>query len=166
MRHDDPAKGLAVLARLRGKDEQDDKVQTEKDEIMEAIAIESKEEGSWMDLFRSNGISANKRFYLAVGIQFMQQMSGINIVRPLICNLQDNADKLGYLLCSDPVHDFSQHVTGDEYLDGRPSTALVRACLVRDVVHHRSRRPALAVHLYGCRHVSCPCFGGYRCQSY
>ncbi|OQV08115.1 hypothetical protein CLAIMM_12435 [Cladophialophora immunda] len=63
MRHRTPAEGLAVLARLRGRDE--------KDQL---------EEGSWADLFRSNGISANKRFYLALGIQFMQQMSGINIV--------------------------------------------------------------------------------------
>ncbi len=80
MRHRSPAEGLAVLAKLRGRDEQDHTVQIEKDEIMEAIMIESKEEGSWSDLFRSNGISANKRFYLALGIQFMQQMSGINIV--------------------------------------------------------------------------------------
>ncbi|OAG42299.1 hypothetical protein AYO21_03467 [Fonsecaea monophora] len=80
MRHRSPEEGLAVLARLRGRDEKDRVVQTEKNEIMEAIAIEEREEGSWADLFRSNGISANKRFYLALGIQFMQQMSGINIV--------------------------------------------------------------------------------------
>lgn len=55
-------------------------VQNEANQILEAIRIESKEEGSWADLFRSNGISANKRFYLALGIQFMQQMSGINII--------------------------------------------------------------------------------------
>lgn len=80
MRHRDPAEGLSVLARLRGRDETDHAVQVEKDQIMEAIAIEEEEEGSWADLFRSNGIMANKRFYLALGIQFMQQMSGINIV--------------------------------------------------------------------------------------
>ena len=80
MRHDDPQRGLAVLAKLRGRDEADQKVQKEKNEIMEAIMIESKEEGSWSDLFRDNGIAANRRFYLALGIQFMQQMSGINIV--------------------------------------------------------------------------------------
>ncbi|KAI9666451.1 MAG: hypothetical protein M1821_004387 [Bathelium mastoideum] len=33
-----------------------------------------------MDLSCANGISAHKRFYLALGIQFMQQLSGINIV--------------------------------------------------------------------------------------
>ncbi|KAJ9606758.1 hypothetical protein H2200_008767 [Cladophialophora chaetospira] len=79
-RHRTPEEGLTVLARLRGRNENDPLVQREQAEIMEAIMIEEKEEGSWADLFRSNGISANKRFYLALGIQFMQQMSGINIV--------------------------------------------------------------------------------------
>ena len=81
MRHNEtPERGLAVLARLRGKDSSDRSVQREKDEIMQALALESQEEGSWADLFRSNGISAHKRFFLALGIQFMQQMTGINIV--------------------------------------------------------------------------------------
>jgi hypothetical protein len=51
-------------------------VRREKEDVMQAIAIESKEEGIWGYLFRSNRIAANKRFYLALGIQFMQQMSG------------------------------------------------------------------------------------------
>ena len=73
---DSPDRGLAVLANLRGQASDHPVVQQEKDEIVEAIGIESKEEGSWMDLFKGHGISSHKRFYLAVGIQFMQQMSG------------------------------------------------------------------------------------------
>jgi len=69
-------RGLLVLARLRGMDKENEVVQREKDDILQAIAIESQEEGTWGDLFRDNGIGANKRFYLALGIQFMQQMSG------------------------------------------------------------------------------------------
>jgi len=81
MRHDgNEDRGVLVLAALRGVDKGNELVQKEKEDIMQAIAIESKEEGTWGDLFRSNGIAANKRFYLALGIQFMQQMSGINIV--------------------------------------------------------------------------------------
>lgn len=77
MRHDGNAtRGLLVLSRLRGVDVDHSIVQKEKDDIMEAISIEAEEEGTWGDLFRDNGISAHKRFYLAVGIQFMQQMSG------------------------------------------------------------------------------------------
>lgn len=81
MRHDGNVdRGLLVLSRLRGVDIDHVIVQREKDDIMEAISIEAQEEGSWGDLFKDNGIAAHKRFYLAVGIQFMQQMSGINIV--------------------------------------------------------------------------------------
>jgi len=69
-------KGEEVLARLRGKDVGHPMVQREKAEIVEAIEIESREEGSWMDLLRDGGVAANKRFFLALGIQFMQQMSG------------------------------------------------------------------------------------------
>jgi MFS family permease len=69
-------RGLVVLGRLRGLGAESEIVQKEKDEIMEAIAIEEKEEGTWGDLFKDNGIKAHKRFYLALGIQFMQQMTG------------------------------------------------------------------------------------------
>ena len=48
----------------------------EAQEILDALELESKEEGSWGDLFKNGGISANKRFYLALGIQFMQQLTG------------------------------------------------------------------------------------------
>jgi hypothetical protein len=81
MHHDgNEERGLIVLSRLRGLDPDSEIVQKEKDYIIDAIRIESKEEGTWGDLFKDNGIAANKRFYLALGIQFMQQMSG-NISR-------------------------------------------------------------------------------------
>lgn len=59
---------------------EDSKVQKEMRAIVDAIRLEKKAEGTWGSLFRSNGVSADKRFYLAVGIQLMQQLSGINIV--------------------------------------------------------------------------------------
>lgn len=81
LRHESsPERGMEVLCKLRNLPATDPIVSGEADAIMQAIEIESKEEGSWMDLFRDGGIAANKRFYLALGIQFMQQMSGINIV--------------------------------------------------------------------------------------
>jgi MFS family permease len=76
IRHRGEAAGVEVLAKLRDLNPGNDVVQREKDDILEAIALESKEEGTWGDLFRDNGMAANKRFYLAVGIQFMQQMTG------------------------------------------------------------------------------------------
>jgi sugar porter (SP) family MFS transporter len=72
--------GKAVLARLRGLEVDDEDVVREVEEIEKAVLMEVQVQGGWGDLFRDNGVMANKRFYLAVGIQFMQQCSGINIV--------------------------------------------------------------------------------------
>ena len=80
MLHRGEEEGFAVLARLRGTDQSSLETQREKEEIKEAIRIEQEEEGSWGDLLKDHGFSGSKRFYLALGIQFMQQMTGINIV--------------------------------------------------------------------------------------
>lgn len=81
LRHDkNSSRGIAVLARIRGIDVDNVEVQSEAEEILTAIRLEEKVESTWTDLFSSAGVRAHKRFYLAVGIQFMQQMSGINIV--------------------------------------------------------------------------------------
>lgn len=73
-------RGLVVLSKLRNKPRNHPEVVKEQEEIQNAVALESEAEGSWMDLFRDNGCAGHKRFALAVGIQFMQQTSGINIV--------------------------------------------------------------------------------------
>jgi hypothetical protein len=85
-----PDRGLLVLSRLRDKPIDHPVVQREKEDILAAIKLESDEEGTWMDLFRDGGTQANKRFYLALGIQFMQQMTGELI------SLISVAMKLGY----------------------------------------------------------------------
>ncbi|KAH0825910.1 putative sugar transporter [Lanmaoa asiatica] len=81
MQHDrTPDRVTMVLAKLRGVSSDHPVVQHERAEILNAIALEAKEKGSWSNLFKDHGIRGNKRFYLALGIQFMQQMTGINIV--------------------------------------------------------------------------------------
>ncbi|KAJ5934689.1 hypothetical protein N7466_004236 [Penicillium verhagenii] len=75
-----PERGVMVLAKLRNKPENDPAVQEEKADILAAINIEAEQEGSWKSLFTDGGCGTNKRFFLALGIQFMQQTSGINIV--------------------------------------------------------------------------------------
>lgn len=73
MRHDEsPERGLRVLASLRGKAIDHPEVQNEKNQILTALSVEIEEGGAWSDLFRSNGTQAHKRFYLALGVQFMQ----------------------------------------------------------------------------------------------
>ncbi|KAJ6030100.1 uncharacterized protein N7446_000837 [Penicillium canescens] len=68
--------GTYVLSKLRDKPTDDRMVQKEKNEILSAINIEAEEEGPWKSRFSDGGCPANKRFFLAVGIQFMQQTSG------------------------------------------------------------------------------------------
>lgn len=80
MRSGRKARGRVVLARLRGREVDDPEVKREVDEIEEALRRESGCMGTWSDLFKDDGVRADKRFYLAVGIHFMQQCSGINIV--------------------------------------------------------------------------------------
>ena len=83
MRHDgvhSPERALAVLARLRNKTPDEAEVLGEAEAIKHAVKLEAATEGSWSDLFRSNGMQAHKRFYLALGIQFMQQMTGISML--------------------------------------------------------------------------------------
>jgi hypothetical protein len=71
-----PDRGTLVLSKLRDRPIDHPVVQKEKDEILAAIALESGEEGTWMDLLRNGGTGNCKRFFLAVGAQFMQQTSG------------------------------------------------------------------------------------------
>ncbi|KAL1861349.1 hypothetical protein VTK73DRAFT_7137 [Phialemonium thermophilum] len=75
-----PDRGVLVLSKLRNKPVEHQEIQKEKDDIMYSISVESEAQGSWSDLFKDGGYSGHKRFALAVGIQFMQQTSGINIV--------------------------------------------------------------------------------------
>jgi hypothetical protein len=104
MRHDgNEERGLLVLSALRGLDQSHEIVQKEKNEIMKAIAIESNKEGTWGDLFRDNGIAANKRFYLALGIQFMQQMSGRRMSLLPLISANTSRNQYCHLLCSHSI---------------------------------------------------------------
>jgi len=80
MAHSEPDAGIDVLSRLRTLPPTAPSVLAETSAIQTAIDLEGTNAGAWSDLFSSNGMSAHKRFYLALGIQFMQQLTGINIV--------------------------------------------------------------------------------------
>ncbi|KAI0725550.1 hypothetical protein C8Q72DRAFT_588551 [Fomitopsis betulina] len=82
IRHDPtPERGIEVLAKLRGLPNDHPVVMKEAQEIIEAVEIERDEKGSWWELFQDHGgVSAHKRVWLGIGIQFMQQMTGMNII--------------------------------------------------------------------------------------
>jgi MFS family permease len=134
IRKDEEAeRGLAVLARLRGTSADDKEVQKEKDDIVEAIGVEVEEEGGWLDLFKGHGIKSNKRFYLAVGIQFMQQMSG-ELTRRFpwdggsltVCIRHQYRD----LLCPNPIPNEPRYGSGDGTVPWLLYAAMVCHCVV------------------------------------
>ena len=69
-------------------------VQHERAEIPDAFSLEAKEKGSLSDLFKDHGIRGNKRLYLALGIQFMQQMTGASATSTCNCTVS-KLDPLG-----------------------------------------------------------------------
>lgn len=81
MYHDaTPDRGVEVLSKIRNRPADDAAIQREKEDILYAIAVESEAQGSWKDMFRDGGCQGHRRLMLALGVQFMQQMTGINIV--------------------------------------------------------------------------------------
>jgi len=137
MRHEaSPVRGQEVLCKLRNKSMDDPAVRAESDGIMKAIEIESQEEGSWTDLFKDNGIAANKRFFLALGIQFMQQMSGIKYVYITSLFVLTDTRQHCYVLRSHSVPEQSWNVWSHEFVDGSSTPGLVLPCFFLDLVHH------------------------------
>lgn len=143
MRHEEsPERGMTVLAKLRGKPMSDPRVQAEGNDILEAIRIESAEEGTWSDLFKSHGIQAHKRLYLSLGIQFMQQMTGIVclllLVEPAVSNLTVTYTEHRHVLCTDPLQVLARLFIANGHLLGLFLASLVYFGQLRDLVHHRS----------------------------
>ncbi|KAK9434003.1 general substrate transporter [Lipomyces doorenjongii] len=72
-----------VLAALRGHPEDHPEVMFELQEIRYAIAVESQEAGSWSDVFKDHGISGWQRVLISWTANFVQQMSGVNVMSSL-----------------------------------------------------------------------------------
>ena len=71
------------LAALRGDHPDTPAIAAELKEIQYAIAVESREAGSWADVFKDNGVSGFTRVAIAFAANFFQQMSGVNVMSSL-----------------------------------------------------------------------------------
>ena len=71
------------LAALRGNIPETPEILEEMNEIEYAIEVESKESGSWGDVFKDNGISGSTRVAIAFAANFFQQLSGVNVMSSL-----------------------------------------------------------------------------------
>lgn len=76
-------RSIIVLAALRGGHPDTPDIAEEMKEIQYAIELESKEQGSWSDCFKDNGISGWSRVVIAFSANFFQQLSGCNVMSSL-----------------------------------------------------------------------------------
>ena len=71
------------LAALRGDYPDTPAIMEEMKEIRYVLAVESREQGSWSDVFKDNGISGWQRVAIAFSANFFQQLSGVNVMSSL-----------------------------------------------------------------------------------
>ena len=80
-RHDRPDEALQVLCDVYDMAPADPKVVSESSGILEAIELETLHgEYKWSQILKRDEVQTGKRVLLAYGIQFMNQMGGINLV--------------------------------------------------------------------------------------
>jgi len=77
-RHDEAVK---VLCEVYGKSPDDEKIVREKTDVLNALNLERIHgEYKWSQLFKRDEVQTGRRVLLAYGMQFMNQVGGINLV--------------------------------------------------------------------------------------
>ncbi|KUI62887.1 Sugar transporter STL1 [Cytospora mali] len=79
--HGKDAEALAVLCKVYDRPPDDPKIVKEQEEIFEALQVEREHgEYRWSQLLKRDEVQTGRRVLLAYGMQFMNQMGGINLV--------------------------------------------------------------------------------------
>ncbi|KAB2579457.1 Sugar transporter STL1 [Lasiodiplodia theobromae] len=60
-------------------------IKKEKAEILHALSLEGEAQKSWLHIFQQDEVQTGKRVLLAYGMQFMNQVGGINLVVQVTC---------------------------------------------------------------------------------
>ncbi|KAL4959717.1 putative MFS sugar transporter [Aspergillus stella-maris] len=72
---------LQILSDVYGVPKNDPKIQTEQSEILDALAVELKNgEYKWRNILKPDQVSTGRRVLLGYGMQFMNQVGGINLI--------------------------------------------------------------------------------------
>lgn len=80
-RHGRGEEAVQVLCDLYDRTPDDEKVSREANGIVEAIELETLHgEYKWSQIFKRDEVATGRRVLLAYGMQFMNQMGGINLV--------------------------------------------------------------------------------------
>lgn len=85
--HDRTDEALEVLKRLNDGRHTEEETEAQFNSILSAIKVEhASGSGSWRHIFTSDNLSSRRRFFIACGIQFMQQAGGINAIVYVSCS--------------------------------------------------------------------------------
>ncbi|CAI7610813.1 unnamed protein product [Penicillium pancosmium] len=80
-RHNRHPEALKVLCDVYDREAEDPKIMSESAEILQAIELETLQgEYKWSQILKRDEVQTGKRVLLAYGMQFMNQMGGINLV--------------------------------------------------------------------------------------
>lgn len=80
-RKDKGEEAIQVLCNVYDRDPNHETIIKEQNDILEALRTENDTgEFSWRKIFKKDDVQTGKRVLLAYGMQFMNQMGGINLV--------------------------------------------------------------------------------------
>ena len=80
-KHGRHEEAMEILCQVYDGTPDDPKIAKEHQEILDALKIEQEHgEYKWSQLFKKDEIQTGRRVLLAYGMQFMNQMGGINLV--------------------------------------------------------------------------------------
>ncbi|KAL5364669.1 hypothetical protein BJX96DRAFT_188018 [Aspergillus floccosus] len=89
--------GLQILSDVYGRPKDDPGILAEQADILDAIAIESRNgEYKWRNIFKQDEVCTGQRVLLAYGMQFMNQLGGINLIVYYIPSVLKNNVGLTY----------------------------------------------------------------------
>lgn len=72
---------MQVLCEIYDAPEDDPRIQRQKTDVLETMALEEKHgKFRWRDVFKRDEVQTGRRVLLAYGMQFMNQMGGINFL--------------------------------------------------------------------------------------
>lgn len=72
---------LQILCKVYDRPPEHPKIQQEQDEILETLRLEREAgEYKWRNILRRDRVQTGRRVLLAYGMQFMNQIGGINLV--------------------------------------------------------------------------------------
>lgn len=155
--HDRTDEAFEVLARLNDGRHTPEETTIQFNDILNVIRIENSiATSSWKKVLKSDNISSWRRFFIACGIQFMQQAGGINSLvyvsgRPILSPAKST--QLTILpVCRNPLRKVHRLQPTLLQFNVRLPEHMVLRCILHTMAAHRPDRPPTVAAQHDLRH--------------